>query len=44
MSYRFNENDILFDPAEVQFITGQRGSKLLSFEGYTYVKNRSTEG
>lgn len=34
----------MFDSSEVQFITGQRGSKLLSFDGYTFVKNRSTEG
>lgn len=35
---------MIFDTSEIQFIPGQRGSKLLSFGGYTFVKNRATEG
>ncbi|KAL7020383.1 hypothetical protein ACKWTF_011497 [Chironomus riparius] len=39
-----NETEVIFDTSEIQFIPGQRGSKLLSFGGYTFVKNRATEG
>ena len=42
--YRLNETEVIFDTSEIQFIPGQRGSKLLSFGGYTFVKNRATEG
>jgi hypothetical protein len=36
--------EIMFDPAEVQFVRGQRGSNLLTVDGYTFAKNRATEG
>lgn len=36
-------SDVTYDPKEVQFVTGQRGSKLLSIGGFNFVKNRSTE-
>ncbi|KAG5672371.1 hypothetical protein PVAND_002503 [Polypedilum vanderplanki] len=36
--------EIIFDPAEVQFIKGQRGSNLLTVDGYAFAKNRTTEG
>lgn len=32
----------MYDSSELQFVTGQRGSKLLSLDGYNYVKNRVT--
>jgi len=43
-NYRLNATEVIFDTSEIQFIPGQRGSKLLSFGGYTFVKNRATEG
>lgn len=32
----------MYDSTEIQFVKGQRGSKLLSIDGYNYVKNRAT--
>lgn len=32
----------MYDSSELSFVTGQRGSKLLSIDGFNYVKNRVT--
>ena len=37
-----NETEFMYDSSELQFVSGQRGSKLLSIDGYNYVKNRAT--
>lgn len=35
---------VVYYPKELSFETGQRGSKLLNVDGFTFVKNRLTEG
>lgn len=35
--------DVTFDSSKIQFVAGQRGSKLLSTGGYNFVRNRSTD-
>lgn len=39
-----NTSEFMYDSTEIQFVSGQRGSKLLSIDGYNYVKNRVTNG
>jgi hypothetical protein len=34
---------VSYDPNEIQFVEGQRGSRLLSLGGYNFVKNRATD-
>lgn len=34
--------EFIYDSSELSFVPGQRGSKLLSIDGYNYVKNRTT--
>lgn len=43
VSSRNDMVDVKYEPSEIQFVTGQRGSKLLSLGGFNFVKNRSTD-
>ena len=35
-------SQVSYDPYEIQFVEGQRGSRLLSLGGYNFVRNRAT--